>query len=253
MKSLIRSCFGRAAGSYYDAASVQKDVARICVLNCPAAHYGNVLDIGSGVGFVAENFNGDFSSTNYFSLDLTLPMLVEQQKRFMFPVMLAADGEYLPFRKKSFDLLLSSSAMQWYMKPEISIPETLEFLKPGGYFSFSVFIKGTLGELEDVSRRTGFGRMHKLEDERFYLNLFEGIKSLDFSHEVKDFVTLHPGVREFLKAHKMTGAGASSEKMCFGKESYRKFVSEYERLYSTDGMIKSTFRSLFIYGRKKGI
>lgn len=253
MKNMIRSCFGKAAGSYYDSASVQKEVAAICAANCPEGQYGNVLDIGSGVGFLSGSLEEHCNFSNYYSLDLTLPMLVEQRSHYSSPILVAADGEALPFKRETFDLLVSSSAMQWFMSPEDSIPEIFTLLKRGGSFSFSIFVHGTLKELEDVSSRTGFGRMHNLKSESYYINIFEKIRGLEFSCDQREFVTFHPNVREFLKKHKMTGAGASGKKMSFGKKSYSKFVEEYERLYSVEGKVMSTFRSLFIYGRKMDI
>lgn len=250
MKSLIRNSFGRAAWSYYDSAEVQKEVAGICASNCPDGHYENVLDIGSGVGFLAGNFTKRISCSNYFSLDMTLPMLLEQRVHFHNPMLLAADGEALPFRQNCFDLVISSSAMQWYMAPERSIFETFECLKPGGIFSFSIFVEGTLKELADVSLKTGFGRMYDLKSEKSYLDIFKNVGGIEFAFDLRDFVSLHSSVREFLKKHKMTGAGASGKKMNVSKRHYQEFVREYERLYSLDGKVKSTFRSLFVYGRK---
>lgn len=251
MKDRIRSSFGKAAGSYYDSASVQREVAAICASNCPDGRYENVLDVGSGVGFLAGNFSGRLSCSNYISLDMTLPMLLEQRRRFEHPILLAADGETLPFAGNSFDLLLSSSAMQWYSAPEKSIPETFQVLKPGGRFSIAIFIKGTLRELEDVSSRTGFGRMHDLRTAEYYKSILLNMGDIEPVFDIREFVTHHSGVREFLKKHKMTGAGASGRKISFGRRSYMNFVREYERLYSVGGMVKSTFRSLFVYGRKR--
>lgn len=171
MKKRIRQCFGKAAASYSDAASVQRIVAKKCASFCPQGSYGRVLDIGSGVGFLHDELKKHINSEQYVSLDLVRPMLLEQEGRGA--LLVAADGEELPFAAESFDLLASSSAMQWYGAPEKSIPESFRVLRSGGKFAIAIFIDGTLRELADVSARTGFGSVKQLRSCSFYEDIFE--------------------------------------------------------------------------------
>jgi malonyl-CoA O-methyltransferase len=248
VKKRIRQCFGKAASSYSDAASVQRIVAANCAALCPQGSYDRVLDIGSGVGFLHDELKISVKSRHYVSLDLVQPMLLEQKGAGASLV--AADGEELPFADDSFDLLASSSAMQWYGAPEKSIPQSFRVLKHGGKFAIAVFTDGTLRELADVSARTGFGSVKQLKSCAFYEDIFSGIPDLKVSFASEEHEQFFPSVKHFLKKHKQTGAVASSEHISWGKDKYRRFVEEYEKLYRGESGIKATYRVFFAYGEK---
>ncbi|ACS79511.1 methyltransferase domain-containing protein [Maridesulfovibrio salexigens] len=248
MKQRIRQCFGKAASSYSKAASVQRVVARNCASLCPKEDFRTVLDIGSGVGFLHNELRERISYSNYISLDLVRPMLWEQ--RDSGASLVAADGEELPFAAESFDLLVSSSAMQWYGAPELTIPRSFEVLKSGGRFAIAIFTHGTLAELADVSARTGFGSVKELKPSSFYMELFDNMSGLKVDYASEEHVEFFPSVKHFLKQHKMTGAVASSEKISWGREKYRRFVEEYENLYRGESGIKASYKVFLAYGRK---
>jgi len=248
VKQRIRQCFGKAASSYSRAASVQRIVARNCAAFCLEGSYGNVLDIGSGVGFLHDELRKRIIYGKYVSLDLVRPMLMEQKGNGALPV--AADGEELPFADGCFDLLVSSSAMQWYSMPEKSIPRSFDLLKSGGKFAIAIFAHGTLRELADVSGRTGFGSVKKLMSCSFYEDLFDKVSGIKVDYASEEHEVFFPSVKHFLKKHKMTGAVASSDSMSWGKDKYRRFVEEYENLYRGESGIKASYRVFFAYGEK---
>ncbi|MBI9110640.1 methyltransferase domain-containing protein [Maridesulfovibrio ferrireducens] len=247
MKKRIRQCFGKAATCYSDAASVQKKVAFQCAQYCPKGHYKKVLDVGSGVGFLFNELEKRITYDNYVSLDLVHPMLMEQ-KELSVPLLVAADGENIPFKEGQFDLLVSSSAMQWYANPEESIPESFKMLKRGGKFTIAIFVKGTLCELADVSSRTGFGSVKDLKDSKFYIDVLSGISNVRVNFNNQRHEVYFPSVAGFLKNHKMTGAVASSGNISWGKEKYLRFVKEYENLYGGDQGIRVSYEVLFASG-----
>ncbi|TIH20171.1 methyltransferase domain-containing protein [Marinifilum sp. JC120] len=248
MKNRIRQCFGKAAASYSKAASVQRIVAGNCAALCSEAEFGNVLDIGSGVGFLHDELRERITYDKYLSLDLVRPMLMEQKGSGA--LLVAADGEELPFAAESFDLLVSSSAMQWYVDPEKSIPRSFEVLKSGGKFAIAIFAYGTLCELAQVSAKTGFGSVKELKTCSFYRELFNSIAGLKVDYASEEHEVFFPSVKHFLKKHKMTGAVASSENLSWGREKYRRFVEEYENLYRGESGIKASYRVFLAYGEK---
>jgi len=249
VKKRIRKCFGKAASSYSDAASVQREVAARCAALCPGGNYERVLDVGSGVGFLHAELEKHIGFSNYISLDLVHPMLLEQ-KKFNTAMLLAADGEVLPFKNESFDLLVSSSAMQWYADPLVSIPLAFQVLKSGGKFAIAIFSKGTLAELADVSARTGFGSVKELKGFSFYKELFSSISNLEIKFSRSKHEVYFSSVSHFLKNHKMTGAVASSGDISWGKNKYLRFVDEYERLYRGEAGIRASYEVFLAYGEK---
>jgi len=249
VKKRIRQCFGKAAASYSNAASVQREVAAACAALCPAGVYADVLDIGSGVGFLHDQLRERIDFERYISLDLVQPMLAEQKKN-NFASLVAADGENLPFREGIFDLLVSSSAMQWYADPQRSIPRSFRVLKKGGRFAIAIFCKGTLSELADVSSRTGFGSVKKLPDASFYREVFSGISGLEVGFGSARHELYYPSVKHFLKKHQMTGAVASGGMISWGKKKYLRFVEEYEKLYRGEAGIRASYEVFLAYGKK---
>lgn len=248
MKKRIQQCFGKAAASYSKAASVQRIVAGNCAALCRKAEFDRVLDIGSGVGFLHDELRERIDYDKYVSLDLVRPMLMEQKTSNA--LLVAADGENLPFAAESFDLLVSSSAMQWYADPEKSIPRNFEVLKPGGNFAIAIFTHGTLCELGHVSAKTGFGSVKELKTSSFYRELFDSMTGLKVNYASEEHEVFFPSVKKFLKKHKMTGAVASSESISWGRDKYLRFVEEYENLYRGESGIKASYRVFFIYGKK---
>nr|WP_275406924.1 methyltransferase domain-containing protein [Desulfovibrio sp. JC010] len=206
------------------------------------------MDIGSGVGFLHDELCGRITCGDYISLDLVRPMLMEQQGAGA--LLVAADGEELPFADECFDLLVSSSAMQWYGEPEKSIPQSFNVLKSGGRFAIAIFTQGTLSELADVSSRTGFGSVKQLRPCSFYEELFGNIPGIKVDYAREEHEQFFPSVKHFLKKHKQTGAVASSEDISWGKDKYRRFVEEYEKLYRGGSGIKASYRVFFAYGEK---
>ncbi|WP_319780292.1 methyltransferase domain-containing protein [Maridesulfovibrio sp.] len=248
MKKRIRQCFGKAASSYSEAASVQRIVAGNCAGLCPQGDYNRVLDIGSGVGFLHEELQKRITSGCYVSLDLVSPMLLEQKGAGA--LLVSADGEELPFSEGCFDLLVSSSAMQWYGEPQKSIPQSFCVLKSGGRFAIAIFAEGTLRELAEISARTGFGSVKELRSCSFYEDVFNNIPGLKVNYASEEHEVFFPSVKHFLKKHKQTGAVASSEDISWGKNKYRRFVEEYEKLYSGGSGIKASYKVFFAYGEK---
>lgn len=247
MKNRIKQCFSKAASCYGDAASVQKKVAFQCAQYCPEGQFKKILDIGSGVGFLFSELKNRITFDHYISLDLVHSMLMEQ-KELSVPLLVAADGENIPLREGQFDLLVSSSAMQWYSNPEESIPESFKMLKKGGRFAIAIFVKGTLCELADISSRTGFGSVKNLKDAEFYMDVISGCSNIRVSFNNARHEVYFPSVVDFLRNHKRTGAVASSGSISWGKSKYLRFIEEYKKLYSGEQGIRASYEVLFASG-----
>ncbi len=78
------------------------------------------------------------SSNTVFSFDLSSAVLMDnslnsKKKSFM----VQAEGESLPFKKESFDLVLCSEVLEHSFLPEKMLGECARVLKPGGRLVFS--------------------------------------------------------------------------------------------------------------------
>ncbi|CAA6821561.1 MAG: Biotin synthesis protein BioC [uncultured Sulfurovum sp.] len=109
--------FSRYAHEYNKYNVVQKDVAKRLCIFLDKKYYGKILDIGAGDGAVYENLlrqNIKFSS--FTALDFSKEMLaIHKSDDLVKKVCLNFNEDNLSnsFNKNEFDLVISSSALQW--------------------------------------------------------------------------------------------------------------------------------------------
>lgn len=159
-KKIIAENFSKAAKLYDHSAPVQESAAKNLVRFASPFIKNNskILDLGSGTSFVAKEFFKSFPKTKYdfYEADLSLAMLnswVSRPKENFFTIQ--ADIENLPFRAKSFDLIISSFSLQWLENlPKIFL-QISSLLKPNGIFAFCVPTFESLFELRESSLKSG--------------------------------------------------------------------------------------------------
>lgn len=144
----IRKSFNRAAKTYEEYGTLQREVSGILVFSFlypKASPPVNLLDIGSGVGFTSENAKKRWRKCAIFSLDISPAMAIETKRKVKTQCIIA-DGSRMPFKEKSFDMVLSSLVFHWTNYEEI-LKESYRVLKPKGILAFSTLLPGTLKEL----------------------------------------------------------------------------------------------------------
>lgn len=165
-KQLITRRFSRAVESYNREAVAQKQIAyRMSdMLN----HYlprpcGRILEIGSGTGFLTRRLMETLHPEKLVLNDICQEMsscftdlLGSGQATF-----LAGDAESLPFPKGQ-DLIVSCSALQWFVSPELFFERCNTLLKQKGYFAFTTFGRDNLKEVASV---TGSGLHYRSLEE----------------------------------------------------------------------------------------
>jgi malonyl-CoA O-methyltransferase len=151
-KAQVRASFERAAVSYDSAAALQRRVADelIARLDFVKLAPRRILDVGSGTGYAARRIAKKYPRAEVVGLDLSLAMARRARRAKPWLTRrqsyLCADAEYLPFANQSFDLVISSLALQWCDAPTV-YSEVARALAPQGLFVFSTFGPDTLREL----------------------------------------------------------------------------------------------------------
>jgi len=144
----IKRAFGKSAESYDEHGTLQREVSSRLVrdftpvINSPK----RVLDIGSGTGFTSKDAVERWPGIKIFPLDIAFPM-VKRTRDSGFSKSITGDASSLPFPSESFDLVVSSLALQWGSDLEKIFSEINYVLKSDGLFTFSALIPGTLKEL----------------------------------------------------------------------------------------------------------
>jgi SAM-dependent methyltransferase len=168
----VRAAFSRAASGYIDRTPVQEAVARRLLAGLSDPHAGPVLDVGSGPGRLRRLWPQPIPEP-FVELDQSPDILNEGRKEWRVargvwqarnggdpgsslatghsplatgtPV--CGEAERLPFRRKGFRIVVSSSALHWFVDSGRFARGLAEVLTDDGWFHLAFFAAGTFAEL----------------------------------------------------------------------------------------------------------
>lgn len=243
----IRQRFDRAGASYESVALAQRQVAAEVAARCPDRLVGPVLEIGAGSGLLTRLLAPRLTEGCYVALDISPGML--GHAAMPDAVKMAADGETPPFRPGTFGFLASSSAMQWYADPARSLPADLALLRPGGGFALAIFVKGTLAELAEAARATGFGSVHPMRPASYYRDILAGMPNIRFSMEETVHRVSHPTVVALLKSLQGAGVTHTPHRNAPSASRYKAFTGYYLERFATAGGVGASYAVAFFRGR----
>ena len=246
----IRRRFDRARATYERAALVQKRVAARLAALCPSVVHGNVLEIGAGSGLLTRELAPRCHGGVYVALDLAPGMLAHAAMPGARKV--AADGELPPFRPATFDFLCSSSAMHWYADPAVSIPADLRLLRPGGGFAIALYVEGTLAELAEASRATGFGSVYPMRPESWWRETLAAMPGIVWEMEAARHTVVHADVREMLRSLQGAGVTHTPSKRVGSPGKYREFTRYYQSRFACDGGVVAGYVVATATGLRQG-
>jgi len=247
MPASVGRTFSRAARTYGPAAAVQQAVAGTCAGHCPAGEYGRVLDVGAGTGFLARALARRISCRSHVALDLSPDMLRTHREVAPGSRLVAGDGEAAPFRPASFDLLVSASALQWFTRPERSLPALLRLLKPGGAFSLAVYTAGTLAELAAASAASGFGSVLPMRPAAEWLDILRAA-GVQPEWRTEKRLLFFPTVRDVLVSLQRTGAAFTPTKRAASRQRYAAFQTFYRETCATPDGVPASYAVLYAWG-----
>jgi malonyl-CoA O-methyltransferase len=237
-KFKISDDFSKAAKKYNLNASLQKDVAtRLAAIASNAEKKGtNHLDLGSGTGFICQEFGKRFDS---YQLDIAYNMCKISEK---FAPTINGDIENLPLKSESFDFITSSLAIQWAEDLNRVAAEIHRVLKKGGRAYISTLLSGTLRELKYVLSK--FDRADRVNDflhANDFAHIFESSGFKIEKVDLEDVVKSYGSALDLMKNIKNIGASSKSENfkaitistLADIEISYQNYFSANEEVYAT--------------------
>lgn len=252
----ISQRFGSAVEHYDQAAKPQRAIAEELATMLKDAlnyHPRKVLELGCGTGLLSQNLTElvGWEGVSYTFNDLIAEVepllrakLGDHSYRFII-----GDAESTTWGR-GYDLIASSSCVQWWLNPLSFVEKASESLQAGSLLAFSTFLPGNLGEIDSLVKRSlNYPKQADWERE-LSQNGFEVIESKTTDHTLR-FATLF----HLLKHLKETGTNAldpQSEGLWtpVRVRSLDKALREELQL-GTDEPLILTYKALLITARKK--
>jgi len=128
----------QAAGGYHDHIASLTSQAVPSLLDAVGVRKGTVLldgctGPGDAAGAAADR------GARATGMDFSAPMIALACRRFPQAMFLVGDAEELPFRKESFDAVVSNFGVLHLTRPEQFLREAHRVLRPGGLVAFTVW------------------------------------------------------------------------------------------------------------------
>ncbi len=245
----VSKAFGSAATSYHREAVVQQQVAqRLSEEIAPNTNFQNVYEFGAGTGLLSQALESRCSIENWYLNDLS-PKLLEKHPFISSksPELFYGDVQAVsPFEKGSFfDLIASSSTLQWLDKPYPFLLKLKAMLRPKGVLLLSTFGKKNLHELSSITGNsldyTSFNEWQTFFHDNFsQISLFEESYTLYF-----------PSLMQLLRHLKETGVTQIPKHRKKGYFSSMSSIIETEKIYrklfaTEDNLLPLTYNAIFI-------
>ncbi len=227
-KNIIKSKFRKSIKTYSDNAPVQLYMAHK-LAKYVTKDYKNILEIGSYSGFLTKEIIKKVNFENYLALDIvdSYEYIKNLSPKIKFTV---ADIEQIELKEK-YDLIISSSSLQWCNNLKAVIKKLKSYLSPEGHIMIAIFGKKNLYEIKEA-----FGISLDYPDisdikQLFCDNaiIFEEIKTLEFSSS-----------HELLRHLKYTGVNSFKNKLTYSQ------IKEKMKILEEKFQNKLTYNPLYI-------
>lgn len=260
-KRQLRAAFERAAGSYDQAAVLQREISNRMLARLEYIKYqpGVILDAGSGTGYGTQQLVKRYPQSRLIAVDIAWSMLTHarpntawwqrllplQQQRSDY---VCGDIEQLPFKNESVGMIWSNLALQWCNNLEHTFAEMHRILRADGLLMFSTFGPDTLKELrQSFAGIDGYRHVNRFVDMH---DIGDLLLNNRFSTPVMDmeYITLtYDDVISVMRDLKAIGAHnviQGRRQGLMGKNQWRQVLDAYETL-RRNGKLPATFEVVY--------
>jgi len=266
----VGRAFHQQAGEYDRHAKVQKRVVDR-LLSLAQGHVSiasaDILDIGCGTGQLLSSLGRRYPDSRLYGLDLAYNMTRCSAERLgPGATLVNGDAEQLPFRDGVFDLVVSTSTLQWIDDLGLFFRQCHRVVRPDGLLCLAFFGGRTMQELQECYREAALQRDSCPEGYLDRLHRFKEISAVQQALGGRDFASVlltseiemdyYPNVPELLRSIKRIGAGSSAQEGRRGGLGWRGVINETSRLYreryGKDGMVPVTYEVIYVIARRCG-
>ncbi|MBR2068901.1 MAG: methyltransferase domain-containing protein [Candidatus Gastranaerophilales bacterium] len=146
-KELIRKKFQKSLTTYPENAPIQQEIA-LKLSGYIQGKYNKILEIGSYTGFLTKEAIKNTQFNSYLALDIvdSYEYIKHLSPKIKF---LIADIEETELNEK-FDLIISSSSLQWCNDFKNVIKKLKSYLTPNGILAIAIFGKKNLYQIKET-------------------------------------------------------------------------------------------------------
>jgi len=259
-KQAVRRSFDRAAAEYDAHSALQQriacDLIEVCDRLSPRPEHRPraILDAGAGTGYGVRLLRSRFPRALIVGLDFA-PQMVRRAARGCDSAshFVCADAERPPFGDGVFDLVYSSSLVQWCDEPGGLFGQFRRLMRGGGWLLFSTYGPKTLHELrQSWAAADRYG--HTLEfpggaDLKKMLRA-RGFDVKLFTRQLE--VVHHRGVGELLQQLKSSGATnrhTAARRGLTTPAALRAMKQYYQRRFGVRGLVAASYEILVFAAR----
>lgn len=247
------AAFSRSAAAYDGRADVQRRVQDrvVALLDEAAPGARRVLDVGAGTGALLARLRADRPGLAAAAVDLAPGMAALARDRLGAAAVSAGDAEALPFHGGAFDLVVSTSALQWLPRLEPALAEARRVLAPGGALALALFGARTLHELKGAWREAAGpergARTHRFFSRAEVADALRGVGLAPRQVFEEELSEHHPDARAVLRALKAIGAsgavpGASG---LGGRRATLEMLRRYEEHHRCAAGVPATWHVIY--------
>lgn len=264
-KRQVRNAFGRAAGSYDQAAVLQREVCDRMLSRLEYIKYtpNVVLDAGSGTGYGTRKLVMRYPAARVMALDIVPAMHFQARPEVSWWKQLLSIGgsqhgnrtsyvcgdmEQLPLKDSCAGLVWSNLALQWCNDVKQTFAEVHRVLQTDGLFMFSTFGPDTLKELrqafrgaDNYSHVNRFTDMHDIGDMLVHNGFATPVMDMEYITLTYDDVISVMRDLKAIGAHNVTQGRRHG---LTGKTAWQKAINHYE-MARTSGKLPATFEVVY--------
>ncbi len=256
-KQLLAKNFSKAASDYNTFAVAQKDITNKLLSYLPVStKLKNILEFGCGTGFLTENLLDTYSQSQLTGIDIAEGMInlcKERFSGFKNAVFKIDDIEQIDSIQQ-FDLISSSSTIQWCKDYNQLFSKLYSALKPNGYFVSSVLITNTLDEFY-----TSYNKISKTKIESFFQRepeLLESLRKNGFTITKSEIISQkikYQSATDALRAINNIGAKLENSEIQLNTspKTMAEILRHYTQKFSASTGVYMTYDSLLFSARKK--
>ena len=212
-KQKVQEQFSRSAERYDQIAVMQQKIADELLSKAGTSlgvRHSSFVDLGCGTGYVLEQLERQ-ANLKLHGLDLSPTMLGQAEKRLQSAELTQGDIESLPYANNAFDVLFSSSAIQWCDLGK-ALAEIGRVGKQDSRVFLSTFLEGTLQEWRSLWMSTEQREQHQFLSKGEALQCLQANGFQKIQLEEKVIEQKFTDLSEAIVSIRGIGAGNASQK-----------------------------------------